>query len=159
MKIPFAKTFSGKDIGCIIDCSHWPADDLNAKTIRFATEYGFDIDAGLDAILTRWDNEELNGDDSQILSDAADESIYFLNDSELPSFCSFYFEENSLFLSPSLDMAREDVGFISSKSQEYPNDDYDGEWLHISDHGNATLYNRGIDNNGKIVDDEIWSIV
>ena len=46
-------------------------------------------------------------------------------------------------------------GFVSSKSQDYPPDDYEGEWLHISDHGNCTLYVRDL--NGK--DKEIASCV
>lgn len=46
-------------------------------------------------------------------------------------------------------------GFVSSKTEEYPPNDYEGEWLHISDHGNVTLYVRDL--NGK--DKEIASRV
>ena len=55
---------------------------------------------------------------------------------------------------PSVESAREDCGFVSSRDQDYPDDDYRGEWLHVSDHGNATLYVR--DEHG---DHEIWSVV
>lgn len=50
---------------------------------------------------------------------------------------------------------KEEVEFVSSKAQEYPDDEFRGEWLHVSDHGNATLYVRGED--GKDV--EVWGIV
>lgn len=54
-----------------------------------------------------------------------------------------------------VESVKEQVGFVSSKSQEYPDAGFVGEWLHVSDHGNATLYVR--DASGK--DAEIWSIV
>lgn len=97
---------------------------------------------------------EENEDFSQELSEAADEAVDWLNEQEMPPYCSFYFEDNSLFFSPSIDNAKEDVGFVSSREQDYPEMDYEGEWLHVSDHGNATLYVR---EEGK--DKEIWSVV
>lgn len=45
-------------------------------------------------------------------------------------------------------------GFQSSKEQEYPADDYQGEWLHINERGNMTLYVR---TNGE--DKEVWGVV
>lgn len=63
---------------------------------------------------------------------------------------------------PSVEQAREDVGFVSSKRQDEPDRDYRGEWLHISDHGNATLYSRedtGNDRGEAFVDRELWSVV
>jgi len=50
---------------------------------------------------------------------------------------------------------KEQVDFVSSRRQEYPDDDFTGEWLHINDHGNCTLYVRT--DAGE--DTEIWSIV
>ena len=55
---------------------------------------------------------------------------------------------------PSVESAKEDCGFVSSRDQDYPPADYRGEWLHVDDHGNATLYVR--DEHG---DREIWSVV
>lgn len=87
----------------------------------------------------------------------------YLNGLETRSFLYWGFEDNSLFLSPDVDSAREDVGFVSRSdiSEEtdphdaaYPPACYEGEWLHVSDHGNATLYVR---QNGQ--DKEIWSCV
>jgi len=50
---------------------------------------------------------------------------------------------------------KEQVEFCSSRSQEYPDDDFTGEWLHINERGNCTLYVR--DETGKDV--EIWGLV
>lgn len=52
-------------------------------------------------------------------------------------------------------LAEEFDGFVSSKAQNYPDADYRGEWLHVSDHGNVTLYVRGEDGE----DSEVWSCV
>ena len=35
---------------------------------------------------------------------------------------------------------KEQIEFVSSKGEEYPEDDYAGEWLHINERGNCTLY-------------------
>ena len=55
---------------------------------------------------------------------------------------------------PSIESVEENVEFKSSRDQDYPPDDYRGEWLHVSDHGNCTLYVR---ENGE--DREIWGVV
>lgn len=91
---------------------------------------------------------------SEQLSEIGDEAIEYLNGLETRSHMYWTFDDNSLYLLADVDGAREDVGFVSTKDQDYPADDYQGEWLHVSDHGNATLYNR-VD--GK--DTEIWSVV
>lgn len=49
---------------------------------------------------------------------------------------------------------KEQVEFVSSHKQEYPAYDFEGEWLHVNERGNCTLYIREA---GK--DKEIWSIV
>lgn len=90
---------------------------------------------------------------SEWLSEAADEAVDYLNGLESRSFLYWGFEDNSLFLMANIDDAR-DCDFVSSHGQEYPPDDYEGEWLHVTDHGNATLYVR---QNGQ--DKEIWSCV
>ena len=50
---------------------------------------------------------------------------------------------------------KEQVEFVSSKGAEYPADDYRGEWLHINERGNCTLYVR--EDSGK--DRKIWGCV
>jgi hypothetical protein len=136
-------------IGIIIDGSYSSADYINSETIAFAESFGFDAGEPLD---------EDSEDYSQLLSETADEALSFLNNLELPSYCSYYFEDNSLFMSPDIDTARYDVGFVSSRNRAYPDDDYRGEWLEVNDHGNATLYVRE-DVNGECKDTEVWSIV
>lgn len=101
---------------------------------------------------------------SEWLSEVADEAVDYLNSLETRSFLSWGFEDNSLFLSPNVDCAREDCEFVSRKSVDettdpddasYPAPDYRGEWLHVTDHGNCTLYVRGDDGQ----DREVWSCV
>lgn len=54
-----------------------------------------------------------------------------------------------------IEQAKESVGFVSSPSQEFPPEDFRGEWLHINERGNCTLYVREADGS----DREIWSVV
>ncbi len=76
-----------------------------------------------------------------------------------------------------IEQAKEEVGFVSVKSHAdaqqlgietntdnsaFPPDDYRGEWLHVSDHGNATLYDRQSIHPEDVMsfrDVEIWSVV
>lgn len=134
-------------IGLVLDGSYDSADAINLATIALAREYG--------AKLGRLPN--VNSEDySQVISEMADDAVFHLNERRniLPH-CSFFFEDNCLFYMPSIESVRESVDFISSRAFEYPPEDFRGEWLHISDHGNATLYVRGA--RGK--DEEIWGIV
>lgn len=56
--------------------------------------------------------------------------------------------------------AKESCEFVSSKSQDYPDDDFRGEWLHVNDHGNCTLYVRRDKADGSgCIDAEVWSCV
>jgi hypothetical protein len=137
--------FGRNYIGCVIDGSAQSADYINEETIDFAETYGFKYED-----LPSEDNEDY----SEILSEEGDNAVSFLNDQDNLPYCSWYFEDNSLFYTPCIDNVKEDVGFCSSRETEYPADDYEGEWLHVNDHGNATLYVR---TGGK--DKEIWAIV
>ncbi len=91
-------------------------------------------------------------DCDQIVSEMADSALDYLNGLDgLPPYCSFSFDDNSLFLFPDVESARESVDFVSRKERDettdeddpaFPARDFRGEWLHVSDHGNATLYLR-----------------
>lgn len=59
------------------------------------------------------------------------------------------------FWANDIESIKEEIDFVSSKREEYPPEDFRGEWLHVNDHGNCTLYVRG--ENGKDV--EIWGLV
>jgi hypothetical protein len=214
--------FTKSDIGCVIDGSSQSADYINAETIDFAKQYGFDgrLSGYFDgtrgqAIEMTWDDAQgashqgecdedvaalleqseisaqfdaMNADDiraglkeygawneteladdhanrlralwsaacdirengSQMLSELADDALDFLNGLDGLPYCSFYFEDNSLFYAPCVENVQDDVETFSDQ----PADDYEGEWLHVNDHGNATLYVRS---NGE--DKEIWGVV
>lgn len=58
------------------------------------------------------------------------------------------------FWPQNIEEIKEQVEFVSSESQEYPDSDFSGEWLHVNERGNCTLYVR---ENGQ--DKEIWGIV
>ena len=53
-----------------------------------------------------------------------------------------------------IDDIKEQIEFFSTKDREYPDHDFVGEWLHINERGNCTLYVREVGN-----DTEIWSVV
>jgi hypothetical protein len=129
-------------VGCYVDESAGSADDCNRRTIEFAQAYGFKPGRG-------WHHSRSEG-----LSCRADSAVDFLNGQENRPFLYWQFEDNSLFLVPDVDGAKEDCEFTSTEEQDYPADDYQGEWLHVTDHGNATLYCRV---NGQ--DKEVWSCV
>lgn len=149
------KPITKKDIGIVIDESAGSADGLNNRTIKLAMSHGFKLDDDGEAILQKYAESEMGGEDYDSLSEMAYEAIDYLNGLELPAYCSFYFEDNSVFLLPSIEVAKESVEFVSSRKRDYPADEFRGEWLHISDHGNATLYVR----NEQGRDVEQWAIV
>ena len=54
-----------------------------------------------------------------------------------------------------IEQIKEQIEFVSSTESEFPADDFRGEWLHVNERGNCTLYVRL--NAGQ--DSEIWSLV
>lgn len=54
---------------------------------------------------------------------------------------------------------KEQVGFVSSEDEERPDGDFLGEWLHVNERGNCTLYVRYMDTDSAVKDREIWSCV
>lgn len=136
------KTITSQHIGCVLDASCESALSLNLRTIALARTFG--------AKLGRLPGKR-SDDYAQVMSEMADSAVDHLNGLPLPLFCSFSFDDNCLFLSPSVESAREDCAFVSRErtgdetddnDPAYPRADYRGEWLHVSDHGNATLYVR-----------------
>lgn len=142
--------------GCYIDESAGSADMLNERIIEFARHYGFtgEIPEAPDAECNDTSAESQN-EYSEALKETADDAISWLNDQENRPYCCWTVEENSLFLSVNVDDARDACEFVSSRTQDEPDDGYQGEWLHVNDHGNATLYVRGEDGQDK----EIWGVV
>lgn len=146
-------------IGCYLDQSDRSATEHDGATVRLAMDYGFQPSPEDLKLLARLDNDCLSDerDDAQSLSELADDAIDWLNGQETRSFLYWANdgEANAFGLWPDVDGAREDVGFVSRRDQDYPDADYRGEWLHVSDHGNATLYVREEDG----TDREIWGVV
>lgn len=148
-------------VGCYVDESAGSADGCNSRTIQFAAAYGFDVQehGGMPDV-------DRDGEDAQqALSELADKAVDYLNGLEDRTAMSWGFEDNSLFLSADPESAKEQVDFVSSKQQEWPADDFRGEWLHVNDHGNCTLYCREDEKATCGVtpsigrDREIWSLV
>lgn len=132
-------------IGCYIDCSAQSADELNSEVVAFAAGYGFALDDELNAILERIGTDDEQEDDSQALSDAADEAEEWLNDNtERPPFTYWSIEDNSLFLRVDVEGAQESDEVIGCA-------DLPEFLLHVNDHGNATLY--------RVVLQEVWGVV
>lgn len=172
-------------MGCYLDQSYRNADSHNAAVIRLAMEYGYEPDRQTLNVLAREENdclsERRNFPDSELLCECADEAENWLNDQETRPF--MYWANNgdagAFGLWCNVDGAREDCGFVSHREigpetdpndASYPAPDFRGEWLHVSDHGNATLYVREDAPDGPVfegfindatpyVDREIWSVV
>lgn len=140
---PFSKASS---LGCIIDASCLSATSLNLAAIAIGRQWG--------AKLGRLPSKR-SDDFDQIVSEMADSAVDHLNClPDLLPYCSFFFEDNSLFYVPDVESAKEDCGFVTGQrdpsgqydcdetDRDYPAADFRGDWLHVSDHGNATLYVR-----------------
>lgn len=115
----------------------------------------------LNSIIGEW--QDLYDDDGETLKDF-DDAEMFLHETLMDALCEFapqygYFGNHpgdgaDFGFWVDVDDVKEQVEFVSSRSQEYPADAFQGEWLHINDHGNCTLYVRA---NGQ--DREIWATV
>lgn len=136
------------EAGCYVSGDHSNVDEFNLDIINFAENCN----------MPRQDLPEEDEEDyGQILSDLADEAVDYLNSlgDENPPYTYWIIEESCLFLCPDVEGALEDVEFRSSRDSEYPPDEYTGLWMHINDHGNATLYLA----DGAGGNEEIWAAV
>ncbi len=96
-------------VGCHVDGSASSADYLNERIVSLAVDYGFDAEGILDD-----DAEEKHGEDyGQFLNETADDAVDYLNELETRPYMAWTVDDNSLFLVPCVDNAREDVGFVS----------------------------------------------
>lgn len=155
------KTYDNPPIGCYFDGAN--GQEYNdIRVLKLAMEYGWN-DEGAKAII---EADELTKDQRDILADTVQDAEDYLNNLENRPFLSWQRNDGNFGLYPNVDGAREDVGFVSHSSRNhtdecdpndasYPHPDYRGEWLHVTDHGNVTLYVRGED--GK--DTEMWGVV
>lgn len=143
--------YNNPSLGCYFDGTYGQTcNDL--RVIDLALCYGWDNE---DA--RRFDDtseDDLTEDQLETLMYVVQDAEDYLNSLETRPYVSWQWYEGDFGLYASVESSQEDCEFVSSKSQEYPDDHYTGEWLHVSDHGNATLYVR---ENGE--DTEIWSVV
>lgn len=97
----------------------------------------------------------IDSDDPEIVDhEEIDTIIQELNDIlELPAYCLIQFNEGELMVLPNVEDARECVDTQVNDSGELP-DNFVGEYLLISDHGNVTL----MVSDGKR-EMEIWGVV
>jgi len=106
------------------------------------------------------------GDDGEILEDKQEEASELINERLMNAldelalpYCYFgaHCGDGTDFGFWPMDIKdiKGQVGFVSTKEQDYPSDGFVGEWLHINERGNCTLYVR--DDKGQ--DKEIWGIV
>ncbi len=163
-------TYGTPQIGCYLDQSYRNSDSHNAEVIRLAIGLGWQPDRQTLNVIAREEHgmlsESRNYPDSELLNECADDAENWLNDQETRPFmywanCG---DAGAFGLWCNVDGAKEDCGFVSSKRQDEPDSDFRGEWLSISDHGNATLYVREDNTTDAFakdgyVDREIWSVV
>jgi hypothetical protein len=160
------KTYGTPSLGCYLDQSYRNPDSHNAAVIRLAMGFGYEPDRETLNVLAREENkclvESADRSDSELLCECADDAERWLNDQETRP--HMYWandgDAGAFGLWVNVDGAKEDCGFVSSKKKDEPDSDYRGEWLHVSDHGNATLYVReDAANADGYADREIWGVV
>lgn len=167
MNTPTATNYGTPTMGFYLDQSYRNPDSHNAAVIRLAKGLGYSPDRETLNVLAREDSECLKDcDDSQLLSECADEAETWLNEQETRPFMYWANDGDvgAFGLWCNVDGAKEDCGFVSSETQDEPDADFRGEWLSVSDHGNATLYVREDHSPDAFakdgyVDREIWSVV
>ncbi len=121
----------------------------------------------LNAIVeSAWECFDESGDNLDVAKEESGEVDEMVNETlpdALQTFCLPYFYFGSHpgdgadfgFWPIDMDEVKEQVEFSSSKEQEYPDDDFRGEWLHINERGNCTLYVR----EDADTDKEVWALV
>lgn len=113
------------------------------------------------------DGETIREDCQELASELINETFPNVFQLFCAPFCYFgaHYGDGSDFGFWPLDIEeiKEQVEFVSSTDQEYPDDDFRGEWLHVNERGNCTVYVRSergdADGNCKVQDREVWSIV
>jgi hypothetical protein len=150
------KKYDKPVIGSYLTQANYSPDKLSGAVINLAVALGYELKEEDKNFLKTMDWERLDTDQSLWLYGIEENAIDYLNAQESRShlYWGHDGEVGAFGLWPDVEGAKEDCGFISSKKREFPEEDYEGEWLHINDHGNATLYLR---ENGE--NKEIWSIV
>lgn len=148
--------------GCYFDHGNYTNEQLSRRIIELANSLGWFDDSDALKLAEFSHNGWLNDDGIECLNEASESAIEYLNglESRTGMHWSNNGEAGAFGLWADVESARDSVGFVSSKEQEYPDEDFRGEWLHVNDHGNCTLYIREErEGHSLSVDREIWSLV
>ncbi len=104
------------------------------------------------------DNSVVDGKEDEA-SEMVNEDLINALESFAPPYCYFGTHPGDGsdfgFWPIDIEEIKEQVGFVSSTEQEWPDEDYRGEWLHVNERGNCTLYVR----ESASIDREIWGLV
>ena len=104
------------------------------------------------------DGQTLMGSKEECAGELVNESLPDALSEFAPSFCYFGSHPGDGadfgYWVGEVEGIKEQVEFSSGKGEEYPADNFRGEWLHINERGNCTLYVRGGDGQ----DVEVWSV-
>jgi len=116
-----------------------------------------------DEATTCWKDGELNPEQEDLAQELVNETLPDLLTQHFAApYCYFGTHPGDGsdfgFWPEDMESIKEQVGFASSVNHEYPDDNFRGEWLHINERGNCTLYVREATLNGP-KDREIWSVV
>lgn len=90
----------GSDLGCVIDCSHTAAHELDYRIITLAYENGYDVDyAQLLTDMEMYDDLSYDevADVNEALFEECSLAIDWMN-SQLPKHYYLYVDDNSLYL-------------------------------------------------------------
>jgi hypothetical protein len=141
-------------IGCYIDGANQNQTEADARLVRLAESFGMVLTREQLAFCQRVESDCAKENDYEFSNDFAIEAETYLNETEPRAFLYWSWENGDFGLWPNIGAAKEDCEFVSSQKQETPANNFVGNWLHINDHGNVTLYYR---ENG--IDSEVWSVV
>lgn len=165
-------TYNAPSLGCYCDSADGQAHN-DREVLRLALGFGWDC---AEAVTLLEPDDTLDDDGEADRADAIAELTQdaedFLNGLETRPYTSWYWSEGNFGLWANVEGAKEDGIWrsgdedASEADSDYPADDFRGEWLHVNDHGNCTLYVRedcatradgaGVTN---FNDREIWSVV
>jgi hypothetical protein len=162
-------------LGCYCDGANGQ-DHNDRKLLRLALGYGWtgpDAEEATKLLATEEEDDDRSDealDRVEALQGLTQTAEEWLNEQETRPFTYWGWNDGNFGLWANVDGAREDCGFVSRKrideetnpeDASYPADDYRGEWLHVSDHGNATLYIREDDASKPegFRDVEVWGVV
>lgn len=135
-------------IGCYVEGRYQTADAGCARVVRLAESYGMALDRDTENFCRRM---ELDCPRAEEFADEfSQEAENWLNENHGLAYAWWGWNDGSFGLWPDVDGAKFECEFVGYE----PPADFEGEWLHVNDHGNCTLCVRA---DGK--DTELWSLV